>query len=177
MRFIHIRHLKICPYSSFFFMETGLGNISKGEGGSFLQEGFSSLQKQHRRHAEKSKELPWTQLQGDENSVKPLQGKENQFLRFEVWLQAKKLDSSQGWLSFPNALTMLEEACRESRLTYSLRWIMRSLDPVLKIWDEIPIGIWVLFKSKWWAVNPLKPVKMIHMNLCKLKSDSCTIKL
>lgn len=65
--------------------------------------------------------------------MKPLQGKENQFLRFEVWLQAKKLDSSQGLLSFPNPLAVLGEVCRERRLTYSLQWIMQSLDPVLKI--------------------------------------------
>lgn len=34
--FIHIRHLKICPHTLFFFMETGLGKISKGERGSFV---------------------------------------------------------------------------------------------------------------------------------------------
>ena len=100
-----------------------------------LQEGFFSLQKQHGRHIEKSKELPWTQLQGNETSVKSLQGKENKFLRFEIWLQAKKLDSSQGLLSFPNPFTMLGEVCSESRLTYSLQWIMHSLDPLFKIWD------------------------------------------
>lgn len=73
--------------------------------------------------------------------MEPLQGKENQFLRFEVWLQAKKLDSSQGLLSFPNPLTMLGEVCKESNLTYSLQWIIQSLDPVLKISDEIPFGL------------------------------------
>lgn len=173
---MHIIHLKICPNSLSYFMDTvSRANIWlwRRQFSVHCGKGFSSLQEQHRSHAQKSKELPWTQLQGNGNCVKSLQGKENQFLRLEVWSQAKKLDSVQGLLSFPNPLTMLGEVCRGSRLTYGLQWIMHSLDSVLEIWDEIPIGLWGLFKSEWWAVNPLKPVKMIHMNLCKMKSDSC----
>lgn len=36
MRFVHIIHLKTCPHSLFYFMETDLGKIYNGEEGSFL---------------------------------------------------------------------------------------------------------------------------------------------
>lgn len=98
-----------------------------------LREGFFLTSEAAQESCTEKQRIALNTTAGQWQLCKTFARKENQFLRFEVWSQAKKLDSAQGLLSFPNPLTMLGEFCRESRLTYGLQWIMHSLDSVLKV--------------------------------------------